>query len=112
MKETVQVGKWKEKPIFEKECFRNWILRKVAHAEVGAPQGKGCYWDEHELVQPSSGEVIACPQWEWADLDGKRLVWASEGRLEAGKLTAEGLVDTTLLHDFNEMTFAPIEAPY
>ena len=87
-------------------------MRKVAHAEVGAPPGKGCYWDEHELIQSSSGASIACPQWEWAELDGKRLVWAAEGRLESGRLTTQGLVDKDTLFDSNEMAFAPIEAPY
>ena len=89
-----------------------WILRKIAHAEVGAPPGKGCYWDEHELIHPASNHSIACPQWEWAELDGKRLVWAAEGKLKAGQLTGQVFVDETLLFDFNEMSFAPIEAPY
>lgn len=111
MKETVHVGKWKDKVIFERPCLNGWVLRKIAHSEIGAPPGKGCYWDEHELVS-SSGASIAYPQWEWAELDGKRLVWASEGRLEAGRLTVQGLVDTVTLFDFNEMVFAPIEAPY
>src|SRR5262249_45636758 len=83
-----------------------------AHGEVGHPPGKGCYWDEHELVQSSSGVSIACPKWEWAELDGKRLVWAAEGRLEVGQLTTQGLVHKNLLFNFNEMTFSPIEAPY
>jgi hypothetical protein len=87
-------------------------LRKVAHGEVGAPPGNGCYWDEHELTQSSSGASIACPRWEWAELDGNRLVWAAEGRLEAGRLTTQGLVDKDTLFDFNEMAVAPIEAPY
>ena len=112
LKETVQVGKWKDKVIFEKPCPNGWILQKVAHAEVGAPPGKGCYWDEHEVIHPASNRSITCPQWEWAELDGKRLVWAAEGRLEAGRLTDQGLVDETLLFDFNVMAFAPIEAPY
>lgn len=112
MKETVRVGKWKDKIIFEKPCPGGWLLRKVAHAEIGAPPGKGCYWDEHELVHSSSGESIACPQWEWAELDGNRLVWAAEGRLEAGRLTTQGLVRKDTLFDFNEMTFSPVKAPY
>jgi len=112
LKETVHVGKWKDKVVFEKPCANGWILRKVAHAEVGAPPGKGCYWDEHELFHPASSRSIECPKWEWAELDAKRLVWASEGKLEAGRLTSQGLVDETLLFDFNEMAFAPIEAPY
>ena len=41
--------------VFEKPLSSGWILRKYAHAEVGAPPGKGCYWDEHELDHPVSG---------------------------------------------------------
>lgn len=112
LKETVHVGKWKDKVIFEKPCPNGWLLRKVAHAEVGAQPGKGCYWDEHELIHVASNLSITCPQWEWAELDGKRLVWAAEGKLKAGRLTLQGLVNETLLFDLNEMAFAPIEAPY
>jgi hypothetical protein len=98
--------------IFEKQCPHDWILRKVAHAQVGAPPGKGCYWDQHELVHPRLNRKLPCYQWEWADLDGERLVWAAEGRLSAAHLCERGLVDEKILYDFNEMAFEPIEAPY
>jgi hypothetical protein len=111
LKERINVGKWKDQVIFEKPCANGWVLRKIAHAEVGAPPGKGCYWDEHELIG-AFGEAIACPQWEWAELDGTRLVWAMEGRLEAGQLTAQGLVAQNRLFDFNDMVFSAIKAPY
>lgn len=112
LEESARVGKWRDIVIFEKPCSHGWVLRKLAHAQVGAPPGKGCYWDEHELIRPSSGASIACPKWEWADMDGKRLVWACEGRLESGRLTAQGLANEKTLFDFNDMTFAAIEAPY
>ena len=109
---AARVGRWKDHVIFEKPCPGGWVLRKIAHAEVGAPPGKGCYWDEHALIQPSSGASTARPHWEWAEWDRGRLVWAVEGRLEAGRLTAQGLADEKVLSDFNELMFAPIEAPY
>lgn len=112
LKESLRTTKRKEKIVFEKPCPGGWVLQKLAHAETGSPPGKGCYWDEHELIQPSTGTSIACPQWEWAELDGRRLVWATEGRLETGRLTAKGLEDERTIFDFNEMTFAAIEAPY
>jgi hypothetical protein len=87
-------------------------LRKIAHAEIGAPVGKGCYWDEHELVHPASGKRVACPQWEWADLEGNRLVWAESGKLFAGRIRDEGMADEAQLFDFNAMSFEPVEAPY
>jgi hypothetical protein len=97
--------------IFEKPCPGGWILRKIAHEGSGQP-GKGCYWDVHELIHSSSKKSIPCPNWEWVEMDGKRLVWAIDGRLEAGWLTDEGLVDQKILYDFNDMTFEAIAAPY
>lgn len=112
LKEAVCGGRTEDIVIFEKSCPGGWLLRKVAHGEIGARPGKGCYWDEHELIQPSSGASIACQEWEWADMDGKRLVWVAEGRLEAGRLTVQGIADRNVLFDFNEMAFAAIKAPY
>lgn len=108
----VNVGERKDKDIFEKNIGKGWILRKIAHAEAGAPVGKGCYWDEHELVGPAENQIIRCPNWEWADVDGKRLVWAANGKLSAAAIRREGLADEVDLHDFNDMTFEAIEAPY
>lgn len=106
------VGKMKKVLIFEKPIPGGWILRKIVNAEMKGPPGKGYNWDEHELVNPANNSTIACPQWQWADLDGKRLVWAAEGKLFGGRLTGDDLVDETKLFDFSEMTFSPIEAPY
>jgi hypothetical protein len=107
----VDVTKWRELDIFEKPLEQGWTLLKVAHAEVGHPPGKGCYWDEHELVH-DSGERVPCPDWEWAEVDDKRLVWAKDGKLFAGKIRKKGIVNEAQLFDFNEMTFERIEAPY
>jgi hypothetical protein len=106
--------------IFEKSIGKGWILRKIAHAEVGAPEGKGCYWDEHELLGRdglrSTGDhrthTIPCPDWEWADLDETRLVWATAGKLYAAQVTKVGLGKEVELFDFNVMEFTAIEAPY
>jgi len=98
--------------VFDKPLSHGWILRKLAHAEVGAPQGKGCYWDEHELFNVESGARIKCKDWEWADVDNKRLVWATQGKLYAGRLSKAGVVNETQLFDFNDMRFERLEAPY
>ena len=109
---TEELGKCNRVTIFEKPLVRGWTLRKLAHAEGNPDPGKGCYWDEHELVNAKSGQTVSCPGWEWADLDGKRLVWASEGKLFAARLTVSGLINEHELYDFNEMKFEPLEAPY
>jgi hypothetical protein len=105
-------GEWSDLTVFEKPLIKGWILRKLAHGEVGAPPGKGCYWDEHELLHTTSGKRFSFPAWEWADIDGKRLVWASDGKLYAARLTVAGLINEHELYDFNDMKFERIEAPY
>lgn len=65
--------------IFEKALPWGGILRKIAHEQIGAPPGKGCYWDEHEIVD-SSGYVSPKPTWEWAGSMGH----ASFGLKKAG----------------------------
>jgi hypothetical protein len=107
-----RVGKWKDRDIFEKPISSAWRLRKIAHAEVGAPPGKGCYWDEHELIHVPSGRTIACPTWEWADLDDNRLVWTSDGKLTSARVGKQGLTGERELYDFNHMAFEAVEAPY
>lgn len=106
------VARFNELDVFEKPLREGWILRKLAHAQTGAPPGKGCYWDEHELVRPSSDQLIKFPAWEWAELDGKRLVWSTEGKLYAGYVRAKGIVDNRELFDFNKLSYERLAAPY
>ena len=110
--DRIPVAKWNHQDIFEKSIGKGWVLRKIAHAEVGSPEGKGCYWNEPELVNQHKDIVIACPQWEWADLDGDRLVWAENGKLHTTNMKPSGLGHQVELFDFNPMSFTPIQAPY
>lgn len=96
--------------IFEKNAPAGWTLRKYCHASSNDTPGRGSYWDEHELE--NFGEVLSRPNWEWTDMDGKRLVWAEHGRLFGARLTRFGIEDTKQLYDFNPMTFEAIKAPY
>ncbi len=98
--------------LFEKRLPKSWLLRKLAFAEIGAPPGRGCYWDAHELWHEPSETVLTFPEWEWADFVDGRLVWASEGRLSAARVGRGKLMGEKLLHDFNEMKFEAIAAPY
>jgi hypothetical protein len=68
--------------------------------------------DTHRLLHPESGTVLNHPEWEWAELDRKRLVWVSKGVLHAAKIHGKGLGDAKALHDFNDMVFEAIAAPY
>jgi hypothetical protein len=99
--------------LFGKNLPKGWILRKHAFAGIGSPPGRGCYWDAHELLHESSGTVLAYPEWEWADFDRNRLVWACNGQLWSASLNRSGkMTDEKLLHDFNDMKFQAIAAPY
>jgi hypothetical protein len=61
----------------------------------------------------SRGRVQAdTDEWEWADIDGERLVWAANGCLWAGRMRHNGIHRITLLHDFNGMSFERLAAPY
>lgn len=98
--------------IFDKSLSHGWILRKLAHANCNSPQGKGCYWDNHQLIHLRSNTTLDLPEWEWAEYDRHRLVWATEGKLFTSKIADQGLVNPTELYNFNSMTFKPIVAPY
>ena len=98
--------------VFERPLPHRWTLRKVAHAQTGPPPGKGCYWDEHALVHEPTGRVEAHPDWEWADRDGDRLVWAASGALHMATVGQDGIEDERVLRDFDGDTFEPVVAPY
>ena len=101
-----------EVTVFEKMLSHGWMLRKYAHAQVGAPPGKGCYWDEHELEQAETGCRIDGATWEWAERDGNGLVRAEAGCLFRSTITPRGLGEGKLLYDFNSLKFTPLAAPY
>jgi len=98
--------------VFEKPLSHGWILRKYAHTQVGAPPGKGCYWDEHELEQTEDGKHIDGTKWEWAEVDGKKLLWAQDGCLFRAIIKRSGIGEPKLLFNFNDMKFEAIQAPY
>ena len=99
--------------VFERPADSSWTLRKFAHETLpNSSNGKGSYFDKHELHNRRTGEAIGFPGWEWAEVDGKRLVWAERGKLFAARLSKSGLGKPTELQDFNAMKFERIEAPY
>jgi hypothetical protein len=86
-----------------------------------APQSRGealrdprspIAWRSFTRLHTPSGKTIKHPEWEWADLDGTRLAWVSQGLLYAAALDDTGLTNVKTLHDFNHMPFEAIEAPY
>ncbi len=106
------ISKQHQITVFEKPNNDVWILRKFANSQMDAPEGRGCYNDTHELENIKTGEKIDGLAWEWAEVDGKRIVWAQDGKLFAARLWPKDMGDISMLHDFNQMTFEPIPAPY
>lgn len=98
--------------VFEKRVNNHWNLRKRAHSGIGHAVGRGVYFDTHELFNSRTEQVIPKLDWEWAELDGDRLVWAANGCLYSGRIDVNGLRSEKLLHDFSPMQFEALEAPY
>lgn len=88
--------------LFQKQVAGSWNLHKFCQSGS----------DEHELYNVETGVSIYKPDWEWAEVDRHRLIWASEGKLFSAILDGTGLTCETELHDFNSMQFRRIEAPY
>lgn len=97
---------------FHKRINDYWELVKLFHMGLDHPIGKGPYYESHLLRFPKSGEEIAFPDMEWADIDGGRLLWAEEGILFSGVVTKDGLSRKTLLFDTNPLVFMEMTAPY
>jgi hypothetical protein len=112
MKSTAPDGAGGNVTCFEKPVAGHWHLRKLAHATLHHPVGKGVYYDTHELFNKRTGASVPLPDWEWAEVDGKRLLWAAGGCIHAGRVDAAGLKNAMVLHDFNGMQFEPLAAPY
>jgi hypothetical protein len=98
--------------IFEKTLPYGWILRKFAYADCNHPEGSGVYWDEHEIEHPQQKALLSMPKWEWAEWDGKALLWAEKGLLYRAAIDPAGPMSPKMLYDFNAMRFEPREAPY
>lgn len=107
-----KTGAWTSVDVFERPLLHGHRLRKLAHAEIARTPGKGCYWDEHVVIGPDGTERHE-PDWEWAELDGARLVFATKGALWAARFDRRGaLMAPSLLHDFAPMRFEELRAPY
>ncbi|MFN0016377.1 MAG: hypothetical protein ACKVU2_17690 [Saprospiraceae bacterium] len=98
--------------VFEKPVGRKWLLKMLVNQGSSGKTGKQSTWSEYSLVHLPDQTVQHFPDWEWADIDRSRLVWATKGQIWAGLLNDTGLTNEKLLHDFNDMCFEAIKAPY
>ena len=102
--------------VFEKPLFRGLILRKMFHCVWNSKlrvEGRGVYWESHEICDADGNVVVDGANWSWADFDKprKRVVFAESGLIFA--LRAVDIQDEPKkLHDFNDMKYERIQAPY
>lgn len=98
---------------FRKCIGQGWLLERWCHWDSGRPRtGRAAEWDSHRLVHGESEVVEEHLDWEWADVDSERLVWACGGKLFAGRVTPERVTEERELYDFNGMQFEALKAPY
>ncbi len=98
--------------VFEKTLSRGLTLRKQFHC--GRPAaGHGCYWESHEICDADGRTVVDGANWTWADFDKprKRVVFAEGGAIfDLHDKKIEG--EPKKLHDFNDMKYERVQAPY
>ena len=97
---------------FEKPFGGNRVLRDIFDDPERLGLQRGVCPNEYELVNLVTGDVQFCRDWEWADVDGSRLLWAESEKIFSADIGAQGLGPAKMLHDFIDMTFQEIEAPY
>ena len=102
--------------VFEKPLFRGLTLRKLFHCVWNSKlrvEGRGVYWESHEICADSGKTVVDGANWSWADFDKprKRVVFVESGAIFAlHDMNIEG--EPVKLHDFNDMKYERMQAPY
>lgn len=100
------------KDVFEKPLDGGMTLKKFFIC--GSPgEGHGCYWERHVICDDSGQVVVDGADWSWADYDRPRarVVFAANGAIYS--LRCKGfLAAPKKLHDFNNMKYERIKAPY
>ncbi|MEQ1745493.1 MAG: hypothetical protein ABMA02_08710 [Saprospiraceae bacterium] len=109
---SLATGHIKNHFVFEKPFGRNGLLKMLVNQGSSGKTGKPSTWSEYSLVHLPTQTVQRFPDWEWADVDRSRLVWAAKGQIWAGLLSGTGLTGEKMLHDFSDMRFEAIKAPY
>lgn len=107
----LQKGNWLYAE-FSRELPDGYLLLKRFHTALPDGGGYGCYWEEHELLHDGE-RLLDGGSWRWADYDagGKRVLFAEAGVIYSWSLKKPD-APPVLLHDFNDMKFEAVAAPY
>jgi len=97
---------------YTRKLNRGWVLRK--HVCNGRKFGRSVESEWHTLSHKGLGLILKRPDWEWADVDDGKLVFAEGGKLMRATLfkDTEQPYRAKLIHDFTPYKFKPIRAPY
>lgn len=102
-------------PAFSKMVHPDWrLVRTLRSHELSHsfPPGSAFCHEAFLLQHIPDGKIINLPNWEWAELDGENLLWTEKGRLMSASVGNNGLENILEIHNFNEMKFEEIAAPY
>ena len=94
--------------VLRKRLAGGWTLRWWI--ETGQPN-RALVAGRYALDGPG-GRVIVLPDWDWADLWDGELRVAEKGQLKAVAFADGRLEERRVVHDFRDMAFRPIRAPY
>lgn len=97
---------------FSRELPGGYLLLKRFYTTLPRGDGYGCYWEEHELLGGGK-RLLDGRSWRWADYDagGKRVLFAEAGAIYSWSQKKPD-APPVLLHDFNDMKYEEIAAPY
>jgi hypothetical protein len=104
--------KLKHKFYFHKNINKSIILCKIFYAGIDHPIGKGCYYEEHKIINLKNNKEYEFPDWEWADIDKDRIVWAEHGKIKEGYIDKDCTINANELFDANNLKYTEIIAPY
>ncbi len=112
----VAIDRPNERPwriVFERPLLYGWRLRQTSWAGLHKDADPSVAWEALAQVSPH-GEIMARPEWQWADadLDRYRLVWTERAAVFAARLSAGGLGEPAVLFDTSTMGFERRVAPY
>jgi len=108
----VKVNSHCYKYYFHKKINKEQILCKIFYSTLNHPIGKSCYFERHEIIDIKNKKKWEFPDWEWADFDNGRLVWAEYGKIMQGSMDEYGIKDVKELYDTNPLAFEELVAPY
>ena len=96
--------------VFTKQVRFGWHIEKYCFSEGEDGPNNAVYWERHRLIGPDT--EIDGADWEWADVDGRDVVYAARGALWRMRVGENSADIPRLLKDLTDMQFEARTAPY